>query len=551
MFSKHKGVLILLIALQLSVSPQISASPSPKITHDIKPFQKLYGGTLVFGNNNSPTIINPILTDSSISVSVMNLVFNRLVQYDSSGQIQSNLAESWEISPDGLIYTFRIRHGVKFHDGIELTAEDVLYTYAQIMNPKNHSPFLRNFNLVKKMEIVDSHTFRVFIKKPSVAFIYAMMREIVPKHLYEKENLRTGSFNRHPIGTGPFRFKEWRKNNQIILEANPDYFEGRPFLDSIVYKVYPTGEEVWSALMRGEVDLAEFLSIENYELTRKDPSFETYATATAHYYLISYNLNDPLMSDRRIRLAIAHAVDRKGLIRDLEKGYGIEATGPFNRQSWAFNPDVKALSYDPSAAVALLKKAGWQDLDHDGILKNDNSKLIVRILVNAKDEKLKRMIMFIRQNLQEVGMELQVQLYDNVEEMRRFISSGKFQAVLTFFPGSGVVDPNETIKFWDSLDRRSWGARVHWMFNEKVDRLIHLAAVTQDKKVRQEIYYNVHRLIYEQQTACFLYSQFDFHAVSKRIGGTESFLGSPYMPDNLIKDFYVKNSDFKVEGGDA
>ena len=515
---------------------------------EAKSFKKPYGGTLVIGHNNPPTIINPILTDSSVSVCVATLIFDRLVQYDSHGLIEPGLAQSWVISPNKLKYTFNLKQGVKFHDGVELTAEDVLYTYEKIKDPKNRSPHFRSLGLVDQIKILDRYNICFILKKPSAFFLGALTREIVPKHLYEKENLRTGSFNLEPVGTGPFKFKKWKSNDEIVLEANSDYFYGRPYLDQVVYKVYPTDSEVWSALMRGEVDMAEFLDVENYELTKQDFSFKTYANATSDYYLIFYNLADPLLSDKKNRVAINYAIDRKNLIQNVEKGYGLEANGPFNQKSWAFDPQVKPSSYNPSKAIELLKENGWSDTDGDGVLDKNNSKFMLKMLVSKKDEKLKRMAMFIRQNLQEVGIEVQVFLYDDANEAKQMASTGKYQAILTFFLGPSV-DPNETVKFWSPFDWRPgnvWSRTT----DPKFDYLIRQGEITQNKDIRQKIYHHIHRIVEEEQYACFLYFPFDFHAVSKKIGGTEPFLGSLQMPDNAIKNFYIRDKFLNRKGGD-
>ena len=300
--------------------------------------------------------------------------------------------------------------------------------------------------------------------------------------------------------------------------------------------------------MRRESDLAEFLDVENYELTRQDPFFRTYASPISDYYLISYNLADPFMSDRKVRLAIAHALDKKNLIRHLEKGYGAEAAGPFGSRSWAFNPEVKPFPYDPAAALDLLKEAGWKDTDGDDIQDKAGKKLVIRMLVHERNEKLKRMAMFIRQNLQEIGVKLEICLYDNVNDIARLMSSGMYQSILTFFPAPSF-DPNEIIKFWHSADQRTRQVQAHLEPNSELDRLIRLGAVTSDRTTRQKIYRDIHRIIYEEQPACFLYFPFNFHAVSKRFANTDEFLGSPYMPDHYIKNFIIDDHAFMDEGG--
>jgi len=502
--------------------------------------KKPYGGTLVIGDSNQPTLVNPVLTNLSISVSLMNVVFNRLVRVNPLGELVTDLAKSWDISSDGFVYTFHLRSGVKFHDGTEFTSADVLYTYQKIRNQETGSPFFSEMSNVQGFTAPDRYTFKVILKEPQASFINQCTREIMPKHLYEGTDIRKSPFNYKPVGTGPFKFKEWTRDGQITLEANPDYFEGRPYLDRVVFKTYKNRSEVWSALMRGEVDLIRFMSVEDYEITKKDASFKTYATPVPDYYLISYNLGDPVLADPKVRLAIACAIDRKGLIEKVDKGYGVESIGPFFKGSWAFNPKVKPILYDPAQAISFLKEAGWQDKDGDGLLEKSGKSLVIRMMVDSRDEKMRKMAMLIRQQLQEVGIRLEIRLYQDETEMNNSVSLNDMQAHLTYYIGGGP-DPNETAKLWGSGDLRKGKIWTHSKLDPEMDRLINLGQITQNKKNRGEIYQNLHEIIYGEQQACFLYFPFMFHAVSKKVHGADSFLNSMHMPDYTMKDFYVQN----------
>jgi peptide/nickel transport system substrate-binding protein len=502
---------------------------------DITKPNKPYGGTLIWGVCHKPTLINPILTTHSISASLEELIFNRLVRINAKGEIEPDLAESWEISSDGLVYTFHLRKGVRFHDGRECTADDVKFTYDKILDPENNSPFRPSLQLVDKLEAPDKYTFRITLKKPSAPFIYRLIREIAPKHLLEKADLKTCFFNLHPIGTGPFRFKEWGKDNQIILEYNPDYYEGRPYLDKIIVKTYPTSRDVWTALMRGEIAFTGFIERDDYQILKDDPTFKAYAFALDCYYVMVYNLNDPILSDKNVREAIAYGIDRKSLIERTEGGYGLECSGPFHPETLGFNPLVKPFEYNPQKSQELLREAGWQDIDNDGILEKNEEELELRVLVDARSDIYNTIIMVIRQQLQEIGMKIKVVLYnDDAMLTEEFLTQHQPQAHLKFLPGGF---PENIVEDWCTKES-NWIGKL-WVYrNEEINKLINLGEIAQDKGKRKEIYQKIHQLIYADQPACFLYFPFVFHAISSKFENVDDFF-TLSMPFYTMKDWHL------------
>ncbi len=511
-----------------------------QVKAEVKPIQKdkPYGGTLVWGTKNKPTIINPILTTHSVSMSLQDLIFNKLVRLNPKGEIEPDLAEAWDVSEDGLTYTFYLRKGVRFHDGVECTAADVLFTFKEIINPENNSPFASGFALVKDFEQIDRYTFRIRLKKPHLYFMFNLLREIVPEHLLKEADLNNNPFNYHPIGTGPFKFKEWHRDDTIVLEANEDYFEGRPYLDRIVVRTYPDSSRLWAGLMRDEVDYATFIEQRDYEIAKKDPAFKTYAIPVDYYFAVAYNLEDKILADRRVRYAIAYAINRTEMIRRIAGGYGRECIGPFHPESEFFYEEIKPFDYNPQKARELLSEAGWQDSDNDGILKKNGDELEFKILIDERNDTFKKIAMFIRQQLQEIGIKIRVQLYSDESVLtEKFLHSHNPQMYLRYYFADRLIPDEPAIDWYSKSDcfGRLWIYR-----NREVDRLFELGKVNKDKEKRKRIYKKIHQLIYDDQPACFFFFPVHFHAVSAKFKNIEQFFNS-IMPFYTMKDWYIED----------
>ncbi len=485
------------------------------------------GGTLTWGVTHKPTLINPVYTTYSVSMSLLDLIFNRLVRLNSNGEIEPDLAEEWEISPDGLTYTFYLRRGVKFHDGTECAAADVKFTYETILDEKNQSPFRDLFGIIKEIRVIDPYTVRFTLRSPSVDFIELVLKEIMPARGFNEE---------HPVGTGPFRFEAWDRDGKITLSANPDYYEGRPHLDGIVVKAYESTQGLWTALMRGEVDFVLFLEREDYEILEPDPAFKTFAIPADGYYALVYNTGDRLLADSDIRRAIAYAIDGRDIIQRASGGYGFPATGPFHPETLGFNPEVAPLPYEPEKAQDILEQKGWADSDNDGIREKDNRQFIVKVLIDSRNQIYKTIAMVLRQQLQAVGIKLEVILYDDERVLtREFIDYHRPQAQLRLFLGNTITNIKED---WATNQFR--GADKLWIYrNPQVNRLFKQGEILNDTGERKKIYRQIHRLIYQDQPAYFLYFPFVFHAVSSRIDNVEDFF-TLSMPYYTIKDWYIE-----------
>jgi peptide/nickel transport system substrate-binding protein len=213
-----------------------------------------YGDIMVEGSIGDASNLIPLLASDSTSHEIAGMIFNGLVKYDKDLKIVGDLAESWDISKDGLVITFHLRKGVHWHDGHPFTAEDVLYTYRVTVDPKTPTAYAGDFLKVKKAEALDAYTFRATYDKPFAPALMSWSVGILPKHLLAGKDITTSPLGRSPIGTGPYRFKEWVTGQKIVLVSNPDYFEGRPYIDGYIMRIIPDTATMFLELRANGID---------------------------------------------------------------------------------------------------------------------------------------------------------------------------------------------------------------------------------------------------------------------------------------------------------
>ncbi|MEJ2201834.1 MAG: peptide-binding protein, partial [Desulfuromonadaceae bacterium] len=337
-----------------------------------------YGDTFIEASIGEPSNLLPVLASDSASSEINSLVYNGLVRYDKDLKLEGELAESWEISPDNLTITFHLRRGVSWHDGAPFTSADVLHTYRVYTDPKTPTSYAEAYRQVAQAEAPDPYTFRVTYDKPYAPALGSWGVAIMPKHLLEKTEVTRSPLSRHPIGTGPFKFVQWKPGETLVLEANPDYFEGRPYIRRVVYRVIPDLSTQFLELQSGGLDFMRLTPIQ-YK-TQTDTlafrrRFNKFRYLAFGYTYLGYNLKRPLFQDKRVRQAMAYAIDKQELIDGVLLGLGQVATGPYKPDTWVYNPKVRRYPYNKEKARELLAEVGWQDGDGDGILDKDGKKI--------------------------------------------------------------------------------------------------------------------------------------------------------------------------------
>ncbi len=322
----------------------------------------LIASTLHLSASSNPARLNPLIATDSASSSIAAFMFNSLVKYDSTGQkIIGDLAESYRyVTPT--VIEFKLRHGVTWHDGKPFSAQDVLFTYNLIKSPKTITPYASDFRVVKSVNVMDDFTLRVTYEKPYFKALEIWMMGIVPQHILQNEkDIMGSSFNTHPVGTGPYILKKLEFSKQIVLEANPSYFEHKAKIERIVFHVISDPMTRFLMLKSGEIDID---SLEPMQYERQlggdfHKSFGVIETASHSYTYLGFNLRLNKFKDPRVREALSLAIDRQELIDILFLNHGKVCTGPFLPGSKGFNDRLKAPKQNIIKARALLASAGY------------------------------------------------------------------------------------------------------------------------------------------------------------------------------------------------
>jgi peptide/nickel transport system substrate-binding protein len=464
--------------------------------------------TLVIAPKYEDDNLNPILGYGKYGGSKF---FNGLVKFDEDLNVVPDLAESWEVSSDGKTYTFHLRRAVKWHDGKEFTADDVKFTYEKILDPEVASPLKPYFELVEKIDVVDDYTLRIQLSKPYAPFLEKLVVGIVPKHLLDGKDIKTAEFNHNPVGTGPFKFVEWKKGERLVMEANPDYFLGKPEVDRVVVTFIPDENTRLLQIVKGEVDGA-FLPP---KLASKAESSEVqvFTVPTGEWCGIALPYENPLFRDRNLRQAIAYAIDKQAIVDNVLEGKGEPTSIPFRSNHWAFNPKAKRYSPDLEKAKTLLAASGWEDTDGDGILDKNGEPLCFTLMYPADDVLRKDICTAVRTDLREVGIDVELAGLSWEQIKPRMYQD----ATLFFF--ATVYDPDDQYPIWHSefIGQGWWNPTC--FRNGTVDELLEKGRATMDKQKRREIYGKLQEILAEEQPMVFIAFMDHTYLCSKRIKG--------------------------------
>lgn len=488
-----------------------------------------YGDMYAASSIGDATYLNPILATDSASSDINSLVYNGLVKYDKDIRLVGDLAESWVISPDGLVITFKLRQNVKWHDGEPFTSEDVKFTYERLIDPNVRTPYGSDYLLVKELKALDPYTVRVTYKEPFAPALESWGMGIVPKHIYEKGDFNENPANRKPIGTGPFMFREWKTDEKIVLDANPDYFEGKPYISRYVYRIIPDQSVQFLELRNQSVDEMALTPDQWKAYPEFFEHYNKFRYPSFSYSYLAFNLANPVFSDKRFRRAVAHAIDKRDIINGVLLGMGKAATGPFPPQSWAYDPDVKDYEYDPEKAKQLLAEIGWKDEDGDGYLEKNGKKLDFTIMTNQGNKMRSLSAEIIQSHLKKIGMKCEVRIVEWSTFIHKFVDMKNFDAVIL---GWNLARDPDQYSIWNSKQTGPGQYNFISYNNPDVDALLDKGRRTFDAEKRKEIYRKMHRILAEDLPYVFLYYPEAMPVVHKR------FLGPEVAPAGIGWNFY-------------
>jgi peptide/nickel transport system substrate-binding protein len=499
------------------------------------------GGAYVEGLAGFPQALNPVLANDDASRSIVALVFSGLTRSDDAGQPVPDLAESWDISPDGKTYRFVLRPNARWHDGTPVTADDVVFTIKLIQDPQ-YTGQLAGFWKDVTVEKVDNRTVRFILKESFAPFIEYTSLGLLPSHLLagvSPRDLPTHRFNVQPVGTGPFRIKEVR-TDRIVLEAAPQYYGPRPYLSRIIFRIYPNYKTILTALERDEVEGAPMIEPEDRPRVADDKGIAVYEAPQASLLVLFFNVTQPILSDRLVRQAIACAIDRQKLIEIGRAGHARRADGPVLPGSWAFHPDAKRYDYDPARARALLEQAGWklESPDPGGVRSKDGRRLRLVLLTNDRKERI-RLAEEIQRQLGAVGIEVEVQATGVGGLVQDFLLPRRYELALYSWDFDGF-DP-DPYALWHSSQVAPQGLNVSGFTNRRADDLLERGRRTADRAERAKLYQEFQTLFAEELPSLPLYYPTYAFAISAKVKGVRpGVIANPADRFRNVAEWYVK-----------
>jgi peptide/nickel transport system substrate-binding protein len=460
------------------------------------------GGTVIEGSTADVRTLNPVLVSDTASGRITSLVFDSLVLVDPDTlEPTPNLATKWEVSADSKVYTFTLKEGVKWHDGEPFSADDVKFSYDLYMDSKSGTPRAGTLTKhIEKVEVKDPTTVVFTLKDVIAPFMVSdVIYGIVPKHILgsiKPEEVPTSEFSTaKPVGTGQFKFQEFKQGDHVTLVANPDYHRGATAIDSYIRKFVKDNTALYQQLKTGEVDFIAFTP-DFYDDAKNQTNFTTYAYDGFNFQFFGYNL-DPTkvfaaFQDVKARQALFYAVDREGIVEKIRSGLSTVAQGTMPVLSWAYQPDKMTVryDYDPDKAKQLLDEAGWK-AGADGIREKDGKKLSFTMYTFSGDKTIEGYMSVFQQNWKDIGVEMSPQFEEFSAFVTRLTKTFDFQAFLVGF--SWGVDPDQQT-MWDSKQHGP-GFNLYNYSNPQVDDLLDKALHTLDKAQRTQFYVDAQNLI--------------------------------------------------------
>lgn len=498
------------------------------------------GGVLVEGVTREPQFINPIYASNDTDRDLANLVFSKLVRYDSNGDATMDLAESIETSPDGKSYTIHLRRGVLWHDGESFSADDVFFTLKTIQDSNYKSPLRQNWQGVN-VEKIDDSTVRLTLRQPYAPFLENLAVGVIPEHLWRKvprETAILSDLNLKPIGTGPYKFDTLTRREDgslisVALVRNSDYYLSGPYLKEIKFSFYKDEEQLIAAYRRGEVDSFFLTSANNADKLRQlDVEIHRLRLPKIFAVFLNPGANQAL-ARKAVRQALSLAVDREAILAKSAEGGGIIASSAIPAGALGFDSDIPMSAFNPADAEALLKNDGWKDLNDDGILERTEvkgksrtvQKLEIRIVTSDVPE-LAKAAELVRDMWQAVGVKTEVKTLPVSELETSMIRPRAYEALI--FGEVFGHDP-DPFAFWHTSQLKDPGLNIALYSNRAVDQLLEDARRTSDPKARGDKYRDFQKIVNDEIGALFLYSPDDYYIIRKSVKGV--VLGAIALPE--------------------
>lgn len=507
-----------------------------------------YGDRFTEGMVSEPRHINPLLSQANdTDRDMVSLIYSGLLKYNSEGKITPDLAQSYEISSDGLNYTVYLKENAYWQDGNKVTADDVIFTVQTAQNSDYGSQQRLNWTGVQ-IERVNDFAVMFKLQNQYAQFLNNLTVRILPKHIWQDIkpiNFALSEFNLKPVGSGPYKFDRLKrdKDGRILsyqLSANKEFYGGRPFINEIELKFYSSEDKMIDAYNKNEIEGLSFVSPNNLKKVKFKQRLNLRELRLPRYFAIFFNQNkSAALSDKNVRLALSHATDKETLIERVLEGRGIIVDSPMMGGVLDISNSVKKYEYDRGLAKTILETTGWlvspkpagdgESPNDKGILSKNDQKLNIKITTFAWPE-LTEVAKIIEEQWEALGADITVEVLPT-PELQQAIRERNYEALL--FGAVLNIDP-DPFSLWHSSQKREPGLNLALYENKGADTILEEARQTLNPLERAQKYDDFQKIVIEDIPAIFLYNSLYIHGQAKKIKGSNGNLIS--LPSDRFID---------------
>jgi len=447
-----------------------------------------------------PDTLDPIKITTTLPGNITDFVCERLVRVNKEGEVVPLLAEEWSKSADGLEWTFKLREGVTFHDGTPLDAEVVKFTFDRLMNPEIAVPQRSDLGPLEKAEVVSKYEIKLVLGKPYGPFLRSLATTLAaivsPKAVEESDQ----KFANHPVGTGPYEFKNWAKGKAIVLEKNDDYWGEGPNFQSLKFNIVTEVATREMMLRSGDVDIAYMPPAPDIPSLRRDPDIEVKSIPSTRMMYVFLHTKEKPTSNKKVRQAINYAIDKEAIVEKILMDQGEPVTAPIPSSFFGYHR-IGSYEYDPEKAEELLAEAGYADAEIKLKFLHPSGRYMLD----------KKVAQAIQSYLNDVGIKVELMTMDWPSVIKHImipLEEDPPQDMEFLGWGPAVLDAHFTLySLFHSSQQPPSIANTGFYGNEKVDQLLDEALSETDTAKRKELYKQACEIIWEEAPIIFLYTQ--------------------------------------------
>ncbi|KKP81729.1 MAG: Extracellular solute-binding protein [Candidatus Moranbacteria bacterium GW2011_GWF2_35_54] len=484
-----------------------------------------FGGIYSEGVIGQPGYINPLLSQNNeVDAAISDIIYSGLLRNDKNGQLVNDLADRYEISPDSKEYTFYIKRGVKWHDGLELTSNDIVFTINTLMNPLFKSSLRQDWQGVK-VEKADDYTIKFILENPYFGFLENLTLGILPEHIWkniDNEKFHLVKYNLEPIGSGPYKYASYNKDSDgnilnYKIDSFRDYFQGKSYIEEINFNFYANEQDLLDAYNRKKISGISNVSSQNgnLDILRKNTSL--YEIKIPWSFSVFFNRNKSIsLANKEIRLALDLATDKQQLIKDALAGKATILESPFFTGTEEFNTKIERNNFNLEKANKVLDEAKWEAGD-DGIRSKNGVKMEFKLMTVDSPDLIKT-AEILKEQWKKIGANVDIEALDFSDIQQNYIKPREYDAILVGQDSSFNVDP---YSFWHSSQKKDPGLNLALFDDARADKLIEEARAEANKEERKNKYYEFQEIIKDQVPAVFLFSPYYLYVVDNKIKGIE------------------------------